>query len=333
MAGELFVSLRGQLQAKADGPAAAIAASVPGTSSECQVAVCTAPCQIPLSEPQMYNGLHRVRLVLQMCCAILIKLLLDTWICAGAATAFPIALLVLSRAAGSAAVAARVRAYDLLLNLSAHAELLHSASAEQLLGSSEEPQRSAGADTDAAPVHDQAGSHASNGDVTQEGIDLEHWLHHLLLRLLEHSLKVPSDMQVHCLVLDMSLGCPVPCHRHVLHGQHSIVCQANEEADEVWAAAAACVLHFCSFDGAITEPSARSITLPVVIELLRCSMRCSWYDNIHQLTISAYAIPLLRTPSKACRTLMTLVLRTGRRRCSHTLCAFWFGSCITSRKV
>ena len=62
----------------------------------------------------------------QMCCAILIKLLLDTWIRAGAATAFSVALLVLSRAAGGVDVAARVRAYEMLLNLSAHAELLHS---------------------------------------------------------------------------------------------------------------------------------------------------------------------------------------------------------------
>jgi len=132
-----------------------------------------------------------------MCCAVLIKLLLDTWIRSGGATAFSIALLVLSRAAGSAVAAARVRAYDLLLNLSAHADLLHSvsASAGHLLGSSEEPRIST-ASAIAGPVDGQAGSHATNDNDTdaQDSVGLDQWLHHLLLRLLEQSLKVHLTM-------------------------------------------------------------------------------------------------------------------------------------------
>ncbi len=165
------------------------------------------------------NDVQRVRLGVQMCCAVLIKLLLDTWIRAGAATAFSIALLVLSRAAGSAAVAARVRAYDLLLNLSAHAELLHSVSAGHPLGSSEEPRIST-ASADADPVNDQAGGHATNDNNTdaQEVVGLDQWLHHLLLRLLEQSLKVhdlPRCISP-CLVVSKSLGCHVQCLRHVV---------------------------------------------------------------------------------------------------------------------
>ena len=135
---------------------------------------------------------HSVRPGLQVCCAILIKLVLDTWIRAGAATAFSIALLVLSRAAGSGVAAARVRAYDLLLNLSAHAELLHnvSPSAGHLLGSPDKSPSAAGAE--AEPLDGQAASQAPSGAAigAQEAVELDEWLHHLLLRLLEHSLKV-----------------------------------------------------------------------------------------------------------------------------------------------
>ena len=189
--------LRAIEQAKATGAVNNVA-TVSSSPSDCQVAM-SSPCKTHMSilrpgAVHISKGVHRSRLAVQMCCAVLIKLLLDTWTRAGAATAFPIALLVLSRAAGSAVAAARVRAYDLLLNLSAHAELLHSvsSSAGHPLGSTDEPHITAESTADADPVDGQAGSHATNSNVTdaQEVVGLDQWLHHLLLRLLEQSLKV-----------------------------------------------------------------------------------------------------------------------------------------------
>ena len=134
-----------------------------------------------------------------MCCAILIKLLLDTWIRAGAATAFSAALLVLSRAAGSGDVAARVRAYDLLLNLSVHAELLNGMDAGDAVGPPEPHKSPADADADADPADGRADSHASSGNVTdaQDAAELHQWLYDLLLRLLENTLKASEPSNIH----------------------------------------------------------------------------------------------------------------------------------------
>ena len=125
-----------------------------------------------------------------MCCAILVKLVLDTWIRAGAEMAFSMALVVLSRAANSADVAARVRAYDLLLNLSAHAEMLRGLKAEDPLSPQQRSQSPAAPEADALDA--PADSHAASGDgeAVQDAAEIRQWLYHLLLRLLDTTVKV-----------------------------------------------------------------------------------------------------------------------------------------------
>ena len=131
-------------------------------------------------------------LTVQMCCAILIKLVLDTWIRTGAAMAFPMALVVLSRAANSVDVAARVRAYDLLLNLSAHAELLRGLDYKDQLSLQQLPQSPAAPEADASDG--PADRHAVGGadEAVQNDAELRHWLHHLLLRLLQITVEVSA---------------------------------------------------------------------------------------------------------------------------------------------
>ena len=131
-------------------------------------------------------------MTVQMCCAILVKLVLDTFIRAGAAMAFPMALVVLSRAANSTDVAARVRAYDLLLNLSSHAELLRGLDVKDPLSLQQPSQPTAAPEADASDG--SADSHAAGGadEAVQDGANIREWLYHLLLRLLDTTVQVSA---------------------------------------------------------------------------------------------------------------------------------------------
>jgi hypothetical protein len=131
-----------------------------------------------------------------MCCAILVKLVLDTFIRAGAAMAFSMALVVLSRAANSTDVAARVRAYDLLLNLSAHAELLRGLDVKDPLSLQQPSQPTAAPEADVSDgsADSPADSHAAGGadEAVQDGANIREWLYHLLLRLLDTTVQVSA---------------------------------------------------------------------------------------------------------------------------------------------
>ena len=86
--------------------------------------------------------------------------------------------------------------------------------------------------------------------------------------------------------------------------------QRKEEADEVWAAGAACLLHFCSNEGSLTKLRAQGLALPPVIELLRCSLRCSWYATLRLILAlhlsvcsapSAFRLLALKISTRMCR--------------------------------
>lgn len=135
---------------------------------------------------------------------------MDLWLQRGAAPAFPIALAVLSRAASSPVPAARARAFDLLLNLSANGQLLQAdavlkagpSEAEASLAAEGSIKRESGhlPQTPQSPAMDSPfdiGATSEGGDSKsqsgQSAVPFSHWLRLLLYHLLMLLVQVSSQ--------------------------------------------------------------------------------------------------------------------------------------------
>jgi len=135
---------------------------------------------------------------------------MDLWLQQGAARAFPLALAVLSRAASSSVPAARARAFDMLLTLSVHGQLLQEdagwkggpADDEAGLpaegsgkGTSEHVPQSPAVDS---PSHIGAASEGgdSRGHNGPNAVPFSHWLRLLLYHLLQLLVQVFT----HCIL-------------------------------------------------------------------------------------------------------------------------------------
>ncbi|KAK9809122.1 hypothetical protein WJX72_009687 [[Myrmecia] bisecta] len=112
----------------------------------------------------------------QVCSGLLIKLLLDLYLQAGADLAYPLALSLLHRAACCTDFEARARAFDVIFNLSLHAELLYSDQSHLQAASSQEEISGPGVASVQTP--DPA---ATDGRL----LAVQQWLRMLLFELLQ----------------------------------------------------------------------------------------------------------------------------------------------------
>ena len=135
-----------------------------------------------LSCTQVWRGV-------QVCAAIFMKMLMDLWFQQGPSTAFPLALALLSRRASSAVPAARARAFDMLLNLSAHAELMRPHAGLEA-GPLQDGPAAGPPPSDGSPVAEAAVSASAQSG--QQVEDFRRWLRLLLYQLLELLLQASS---------------------------------------------------------------------------------------------------------------------------------------------
>lgn len=170
----------------------------------------------------------------QVCAAILMKMVMDLWLLHGPGTAFPIVLALLSCAASSAVPGARARAFDMLLNLSAHSELLrphagldhepHQDAASNAAGSSGagapalQPASCGSSAAGAAAV--PASATGSSAQSRQEAEHFRHWLRLLLYQLLGLLLQACS-LQPYCNMVSKL------CHR-AGHSRGAVHCSPSE---------------------------------------------------------------------------------------------------------
>eukprot|EP00884_Botryococcus_braunii_P015906 jgi/Botrbrau1/299/Bobra.0022s0265.1 len=195
---------------------------------------------------------------LQMCAAILIKLVIDMWLRAGPDTSRPLFLLMLRGALSNERAEVRARAFDIIFNLSLHSQLL--VSSDQPL-SGERPSSGPGVGPGASwprlePRRIPTGE-ASNEGPPPSAFRLQDWLLTILLE---------------CLLT---------------------ISEKQERSEKVWRAAMGALLHLTSIAG---QPSSQLTSLlppQPLASLLDCSLRCFWPDQVHSHLVRITANALL----------------------------------------
>ncbi|KAL0049325.1 hypothetical protein WJX82_011369 [Trebouxia sp. C0006] len=180
----------------------------------------------------------------QVCAGVLVKLVMDMYLKATPAVAFPLTLVMLHRALNSPASSIRARPFDILYNLSLHAELLYSPTSNPNQGMPE----------------------SSDPDSVLEGA----WAQ------TQHPVNWPQPES-----LEGPLAAFRHWLRHLLWELTLLLAQRGERSPQVWSAVLGCLIHLVSHCGYVVRAYLEGLSIKVVLALMQCSLDNQWCDTVY----------------------------------------------------
>ncbi|KAL0037161.1 hypothetical protein WJX79_003343 [Trebouxia sp. C0005] len=195
----------------------------------------------------------------QVCAGVLVKLVMDMYLKATPAVAFPLTLVMLHRALNSPASSIRARPFDILYNLSLHAELLYSPTSKPSQGLPE----------------------SLDPDTVLEGA----WAQ------TQHPINWPQPQS-----LEGPLAAFRHWLRHLLWELTLLLAQRGERSPQVWSAVLGCLIHLVSHCGYIVRGYLEGLSVKVVLTLMQCSIDNQWCDEVY-CQLVRLAANMLYTPT------------------------------------
>ncbi|CAM8962195.1 unnamed protein product [Rhodiola kirilowii] len=198
--------------------------------------------------------------------SVLIKLVIDMYVM-DSGTAAPLTLSMLQEMICSQSSVSKARAFDLILNLGVHAQLLEPMIIDDKSTIEEEYyQDSFKSDTELAPQESRKSESLKKAGTSSAITGFEAWILNILYEILR------------------------------------LLVQVEEKEESVWAAALSCLLYFVCDGGKILRSRLKYLDIRVIKALLEISRANAWAEVVHcklvcMLTNMCYAVP--DSPDKA----------------------------------
>lgn len=196
---------------------------------------------------------HRTKPSIDVAVSVLIKLVIDMYIL-DSESAAPLTLSMLEDMVCSPRLSSRTRAFDLILNLAVHAQLLEPVVPDDVSTIDEEYSQESSMDSEAQVgiQRKRTDSQKNRGD--SSAIDnFETWILNILYEIL------------------------------------LLLVEIEEKQESVWASALSCLFYFVCDGGRIRRSRLKGLDIRVVKALIEVSRRTSWAEVVHSKLISILA--------------------------------------------
>lgn len=196
---------------------------------------------------------HRTKPSIDVAVSVLIKLVIDMYIL-DSVSAAPLTLSMLEDMVCSPRLSSRTRAFDLILNLAVHAQLLEPVVPDDVSTIDEEYSQESSMDSEAQVgiQRKRTDSQKNRGD--SSAIDnFETWILNILYEIL------------------------------------LLLVEIEEKQESVWASALSCLFYFVCDGGRIRRSRLKGLDIRVVKALIEVSRRTSWAEVVHSKLISILA--------------------------------------------